>query len=187
MILNCVIASLSSFYMTIGVRMICIQVNNNHIVRKLELENSLGALIFLASKSQERIAEIAIKKQLGLTPSQWKIILALNMMNGLTQKDLAEKIYIDGSTLVPVIDKMEKNGWVERKLDSKDRRINRVFLTKKSESTVNSITLIIMQLRKIIYKGISESEIDRVKKTLKNIIENSDKAFNEVKSVPDKT
>ena len=161
--------------------------NYSSIMRKLKLENSLGALIFLASKSQERIAEITIKKQLGLTPSQWKIILALNMMEGLTQKELAEKIYIDGSTLVPVIDKMEKNGWVERKLDSKDRRINRVFLTKKSESTVNSITLIILQLRKVIYGGISESEIDKVKKTLKSIIENSDKAFNAVKSATDKT
>lgn len=166
--------------------MICIQVNGTLIMRKLDLENSLGALIFLASKSQERTAEVLIKKQLGLTPSQWKIILALNMSNGLTQRDLAEKIYIDGSTLVPVIDKMEQNGWVERKPDSSDRRINRIFLTKKSESAVNSITLIIIQLRKIIYKGLSENEIKIVKNTLKNIIENSDKAFVEIKSSQDK-
>lgn len=161
--------------------MICIPVNVKRIVRKTDLENSLGALIFLASKSQERIAEVTIKKQLELTPSQWKIILALNMADGLTQKDLAEKIYIDGSTLVPVIDKMEQNGLVERKPDSKDRRINRVFLTKKSESTIESITLIIAQLRKIIYRGVSESEIDMVRKTLKKIIENSDKALIEIK------
>ena len=122
-------------------------------MRKLNLENSTGLLIFLASKSQERLADISIKKQLGLTPAQWRVILALSITDGLTQKDLAEKIYLDGSTLVPVIDKMEQNGMVERKVDSKDRRVNRVFLTKQSEATVDSIVSIVLQLRKTIFNG----------------------------------
>lgn len=145
-------------------------------MRKLDVENSPGALIFLASKSQERLAETEMKKQLGLTPSQWKIILALSMTDGLTQKEIADRIYVDGSTLVPIIDKMEENGLVERKSDSKDRRINRIFLTKKSESTVNSIVETILQLRKIIYRGISENDLDLVKTTLKTIIKNSENA-----------
>jgi len=162
--------------------MICIPVNAMSIMRKLDLNDSIGMLIALASKSQERLAEVEMKRQLGLTPAQWKVILVLNMTDGLTQKELAEKIYIDGSTLVPVIDKMEQNGLVERKVDSKDRRINRIFLTKKSESTIDSITLIILQLRKIIYNGISENEINLVKNILKNIIKNSDTAIIEIKS-----
>ena len=145
-------------------------------MRKLDVENSPGAMIFLASKSQERLAEVEMKKQLGLTPSQWKIILALSMTDGLTQKEIADRIYVDGSTLVPIIDKMEENGLVERKSDSKDRRINRIFLTKKSESTVNSIVETILQLRKTIYRGISENDLDLVKTTLKTIIKNSENA-----------
>jgi MarR family transcriptional regulator for hemolysin len=161
--------------------MICIPVNIMNIVRKLDLTDSIGMLIALASKSQEKLAEVEMKRKLGLTPAQWKVILALNMSDGLTQRDLAEKIYIDGSTLVPVIDKMEQIGLVERKTDSKDRRLNRIFLTKKSESTINSITLIILQLRKIIYSGISENEINLSKTMLKNIIKNSDAAIDEIK------
>ena len=167
--------------------MICIQMNIVTSMRKLDLENSPGALIFLASKSQERLAEIAIKKQLGLTPAQWKIILALSITDGLTQKELADKIYIDSSTIVPVIDKMEQNGLVERKSDSQDRRINRIFLTKKSESTVDSIILTVLQLRKMIYHGISESELDLARITLRTIIKNSDTAISEIKSSPDKS
>ena len=167
--------------------MICIPVNIILIMRKLDLNDSIGMLIALASKSQERLAELEMKKQLGLTSAHWKVILALNVSDGLTQKELADKIYIDSSTLVPVIDKMEQNGLVERKADSKDRRINRIFLTKKSESTINSITLIILQLRKMIYSGISASEIDLVKKTLKTIIKNSDATTNEIKSSRDKS
>lgn len=151
-------------------------------MRKLDISDSIGVLIFLAAKSQERLAELEMKKQLGLTPAHWKIILALNITDGLTQKELAEKIYVDGSTLVPVLDKMEKNGLVERRADAKDRRINRIFLTKKSESTVDSIILIVLQLRKMMYKGISEKEINLARKILTTMIKNSDTEINELKS-----
>ncbi|MGA9229208.1 MAG: MarR family transcriptional regulator, partial [Nitrosotalea sp.] len=102
--------------------------------------------------------------------------------DGLTQKELADKIYVDGSTLVPVIDKMEKNGLVERRADPKDRRMNRVFLTKKSESTVDSIILIVLQLRKMLFRGISADQLDSTKKILATMIQNSDAMINELKS-----
>ncbi|HEX5359122.1 MAG TPA: MarR family transcriptional regulator [Candidatus Nitrosotalea sp.] len=156
-------------------------------MRKLDLSESIGTLIALAAKSQERLAEIEMKKQLGLTPAQWKVILVLNIADGLSQKEIAEKINIDASTLVPVIDKMEQGGLVERKADSKDRRNNRIFLTKKSESTVDSIIMIILQLRKIIYNGVSEDEISATRNVLKTLIKNSDSASNQIKSVSGKT
>ena len=150
-------------------------------MRKLDLSESVGTLIALAAKSQERLAEIEMRKQLGLTPAQWKVILVLNIMDGLTQKEIAEKINIDGSTLVPVIDKMEQAGLVERRADPKDRRNNRIYLTKKSESTVDSIIAIILQLRKIIYHGISEDEINATRNVLKLLIKNSDGASSQIK------
>ena len=150
-------------------------------MRKLDLSESIGALIALATKSQERLAEIEMKKQLGLTPAQWKVILVLNIMDGLTQKEIAEKINIDGSTLVPVIDKMEQSGLVERRTDSKDRRNNRIYLTKKSESTVDSIITIVLQLRKIIYSGITDDQINTTRNVLKILIKNSDDASSQIK------
>ena len=165
--------------------MICIPVNDMTSMRKLDLESSPGVFIFLASKSMERLAEVAMKKQLGLTPAQWKITLALSITDGLTQKELADKIYIDSSTLVPIIDKMVENGLVERKSDSKDRRLNRIFLTKKSESTVDSIIMIVLQLRKMIYHGMSETQLGQVTSILKTIIQNSETALSDIKSSPD--
>jgi MarR family transcriptional regulator for hemolysin len=151
-------------------------------MRKLDISNSLGVSVFLAAKSQERLAELEMKKQLGLTPSQWKIILALSLTDGLTQKELADKIYVDGSTLVPILDKMEQNGLIERKADTNDRRINRIFLTPKSESTVDSIILIVLQLRKMMYKGVSEEEMNSARKVLDAITKNSDELISNSKS-----
>lgn len=162
--------------------MICIPVDVIHNMRKLDISSSLGVSVFLASKSQERLAELEMKKQLGLTPSQWKIILALSLTDGLTQKELADKIYVDGSTLVPILDKMEQNGLIERKADSNDRRINRIFLTSKAESTVDSIILIVLQLRKMMYRGVSEEEMNSARKVLDTITKNSDELINAFKT-----
>lgn len=151
-------------------------------MRKLDLKDSIGTLIFLTSKSMENAAECEIKSKLGLTSSQWKVILALNSFDGLSQRELADKIYVDGSTLVPVIDKMEKNGLLERKPDPKDRRHNRVYLTKKSESVVDSIIEIVLQLRKTLYKGLSKDDLESMRPKLKRIIGNADKFLDKSKS-----
>ncbi|MDE1872604.1 MAG: MarR family transcriptional regulator [Thaumarchaeota archaeon] len=151
-------------------------------MRKLDLKDSIGTLIFLTSKSLESAAECEIKNKLGLTSSQWKIILALNSFDGLSQRELADRIYVDGSTLVPVIDKMEENGLLERKPDPKDRRHNRLYLTKKSESVVDSIVEIILQLRKTLYKGLSKDDLESMRPKLKKIIENADKFISKSKS-----
>lgn len=144
-------------------------------MRKLDIKESIGTLILLASKTIERAAEYEIKNKLGLTSSQWKVILALNLFDGLSQRELADKIYVDSSTLVPIIDKMETIGLIERRSDPKDRRHNRLFLTKKSESTVDSIIKIIIQLRKDLYKGISHDDQESMRLHLKRIIENANK------------
>jgi len=147
-------------------------------MRKIDLETTLGTTIFLTAKSLERASEYRIKEKLGLTPSQWKIILTLSFFNGISQKELAGKIYVDASTLVPVIDKMEIGGLVERKPDPNDRRNNLVFLTKKSESAVDSIIKILLQLIKEFYKGISQKEQDNIQILLKKIMDNADNTLN---------
>ncbi|MFZ1075962.1 MAG: MarR family transcriptional regulator [Nitrosotalea sp.] len=151
-------------------------------MRKLDLNDSIGTLIFLTSKSMEGVTEYEIKSKLGLTSSQWKVILALNLFDGLSQRELADKIYVDGSTLVPVIDKMEKNGLLERKPDPKDRRNNRLYLTKKSESIVDSIIEIVLQLRKMLYKGLSKDDLELMRPRLKKIVDNADKFLSASKS-----
>jgi len=67
---------------------------------------------------------------------------------------------------------------VERKPDENDRRNNLIFLTKKSQSVVDSIIEIILQLRKEFYKGISQKEQDNLQTVLRKIIDNSEKTLN---------
>ncbi len=147
-------------------------------MRKLDLNESLGMALILTTKSLEKLADLKMKSELGLTSSQWKIILALNFNDGVTQKELASKIYSDGSTLVPIIDKMVENGLIERRPDPEDRRNNRIYLTKKAESTIDSIISSVLEIRKISYKGVTDNELKTVRQVLNKIIANAENAIN---------
>jgi len=147
------------------------------IMKKIDFENSLGLAIKNASKSLERAVDAELRGQYGLSGGQWKVILSLSIKNGLSQKDLAERIFVDSTTLVPIIDAMEKKGLVERRTDPKDRRNNNVFLTAKSESFVDSIIDIVLRMRKIFFKNISENDLEFTKNILKKITVNADSYF----------
>ena len=87
---------------------------------------------------------------------------------------IAERIFVDSTTLVPIIDGMEKKGLVERRTDSKDRRNNNVFLTATSEPFVDPIIEIILRMRKIFFKNILEDDLEFTRNTLKKITANAD-------------
>ena len=68
-------------------------------------------------------------RDMGLTRAQWLVLTRLYRRPGQSQTELSEMLEIDRASAGRMIDRMEKNGWVERRPDSGDRRINRLHLT----------------------------------------------------------
>lgn len=146
----------------------------NNKLRQLDYKNSVGFLSRSASKLLEKALDAELLRAYGLSSAQWKVIGALAFRNGLSQKELADFLELDSSSLVPVIDRLEENQFVTRKPDPKDRRNNRIFITKKSESSINSIVSAIFKLRKAAYKDISLRDIEITKKVLRKVVENTE-------------
>jgi len=68
-------------------------------------------------------------RDIGLTRAQWLVLTRLYRRPGASQTELADMLEIDRASAGRMIDRMQKNGWVERRADSGDRRINRLYLT----------------------------------------------------------
>ena len=68
-------------------------------------------------------------RDIGLTRAQWLVLTRLYRKPGSSQTELADMLEIDRASAGRMIDRMEKNGWVERRPDNGDRRINRLHLT----------------------------------------------------------
>src|SRR5262249_7842673 len=71
-------------------------------------------------------------RAMGLTRGQWLVLTRLYRRPGASQTELADMLEIDRASAGRMVDRMEKNGWLERRPDAGDRRINRLHLTKEA-------------------------------------------------------
>ena len=69
----------------------------------------------------------------GLTRAQWVIIARLHRRPGLSQSEVADLLEIEKATAGRLIDRMEGKGWIERRADPLDRRVNRLHLTTEAK------------------------------------------------------
>lgn len=144
---------------------------------KYDFENSVGFIVNNTAKSFQRSLDIELRRNVGVTLNQWRVVGALVLKSGLTQKEIADKMGIEGATLVPVIDKMEKGGLLKRKIDLTDRRANRIYLTTKADSLWESMTECALKIRKSSTKNISDVDIQITLDTLRKISKNLATSF----------
>ncbi len=84
-------------------------------------------------------------------PAQTFCIKALSTHDGITQRDLAEMLHIARPTATVMLQKMEKAGLVERRVDEKDQRYTRIYLTERGWALHDEVHVI---LDEIVSTGI---------------------------------
>ena len=69
----------------------------------------------------------------GITRGQWLVLTRLHRMPGASHSELAELMEVEKATAGRMIDRLVANGWVERRVQTDDRRVKRVYLTPEAE------------------------------------------------------
>jgi len=73
-------------------------------------------------------------EELGLTYPQYAALVALNEESDQTVSQLGEKLFLESSTLTPLLKRLEVAGYVTRRRDSRDERQVRVGLTAQGRA-----------------------------------------------------
>jgi MarR family transcriptional regulator, transcriptional regulator for hemolysin len=68
-------------------------------------------------------------RQFGISRAQWGVLCRLDRSEGLKQSELAELLDLQPISLTRLLDRLAKNGFIERRPDPNDRRANRLYLT----------------------------------------------------------
>jgi DNA-binding MarR family transcriptional regulator len=74
-----------------------------------------------------------------LTLPQFDILATLGRDEGITQQELAQRLLVTKGNVCGMIDRMEGNGWVERRADPQDRRANRLLLTRRGRALLAKV------------------------------------------------
>jgi DNA-binding MarR family transcriptional regulator len=109
-----------------------------------------------ANALQERI------KPLGLSTGVFPIMIHLWERDGLTQKELVERVGIEQATMANTLARMERDGLVCRRRDPKDGRIRHTWLTESGRALKDPTLAIAMAQNKSALAGLSNSEREQI-------------------------
>ncbi len=113
----------------------------------LTLENQLCFAVYDAGSQFTKLYTKALD-DFGLTYPQYLALLALWEKDGLTLKELGERLNLGTGTLTPMIKRMENSGWVKRERSTVDeRKVSITLLPKAVEQKEKIVQKIAAELK----------------------------------------
>lgn len=132
---------------------------------------SAGHLVRDAHRMFQQVLERRIAP-FGVTRGQWYFLRALWVEDGLSQRELSDRVGMMEPTTVIALQSMEKAGLVRRERSARDKRKAHVWLTPKAQKLKHALLpvarLITMQSR----DGVGKREFARFRDTIKRMTEN---------------
>lgn len=126
---------------------------------------------------QLRLAQIAIFRDfaatfgdLSITPGLFGVLVVIEANPGLKQTELARAANLDRSTVVSVIDNLERRGLVERRSAAADRRSNALQLTAQGAALLTKLKRLVAQHEKRVARHLSEGEQATLVRLLRKIL-----------------
>jgi DNA-binding MarR family transcriptional regulator len=92
----------------------------------------IGVLISDVARLMRTVFDRRVRK-IGLTRAQWLVLTRLYRRPGASQSELAEMMEVEKASAGRMIDRLEAKGWVTRRAQAGDRRVNRIYLTPEAE------------------------------------------------------
>jgi DNA-binding MarR family transcriptional regulator len=114
--------------------------------------------IYMKSK---KIAEESIKP-LGVTWPQYGALTQLMMGDGITQRELSDRMEADPTTTMVVCDSLQRKGWLERVKDPSDRRVNRLMLTEAGKEVFSRAYPLMAEGYGMWMEAITPKEIEQI-------------------------
>jgi MarR family transcriptional regulator for hemolysin len=134
-------------------------------VLEYDFENSVGFWVCQASHALQRAFNEELAPQ-GVTFRQAQILGCLALEGKLSQTDLADRMRIEPPTLVGILDRMERDGWIKRGGDKTDRRRKLVEVLPAAKPVWIKIVAVAKQVRARATRGMTQAQLGQLKKLL---------------------
>jgi DNA-binding MarR family transcriptional regulator len=137
--------------------------------------NRMDSAAYLASQLAKGFARSLHQRAagLGFLPGQFPILLELWSEDGLTQKQLLERVDIEQATMANTLSRMERDGLVERRPHPSDKRAQLVFLTEKATMMQSEAVRAAMAADQDLFRGFRTFERELLLEYIRRILDNA--------------
>lgn len=132
----------------------------------LTRSSQLGPLMIAVAQSWRRVLSQALVCE-GLSDATALPLSVLQRAgDGMRQNELAEKLGLEGTSVVRILDSLERDGYVRRQEDDRDRRAKRIFLTAKGRILAKRTEKVLAVLRTDLLQDIDVQDIAATERVL---------------------
>ena len=129
------------------------------------LDKSLGFTVSRTARSIKRALDAKLAEY-NLTASQYVVMSRLFEEEGIKHNELGVRLNMDNPTITGIVDRMERDGLLQRRRDKSDRRVVRLYLTDVGKELIQEIEHFARETDEEAWSGISATQR---KETLKNL------------------
>lgn len=112
------------------------------------------------SRSVKKQLNTGLKKH-NLYMSQWSILFCLNKFGVMTQTELWTYLHVEAPTITRTLEKMEKQGWIIRKLGD-DKRERIIEMTEDAEATFSTFIKDVANIEGTLLDDFSDGEKEQL-------------------------
>ncbi|GAB6179745.1 MarR family transcriptional regulator [Desulfotomaculum defluvii] len=105
-----------------------------------------------------------------ITPTQYFLLKLMALQNTCKAADIAHVLDISPSAATTILDRLYKNGWIEKNRSEKDRRIVWLTLTDNGRKILSEIEVKRIQLLVKQFESLREDELDTVCEIFKKLL-----------------
>ena len=113
---------------------------------------------------------------MGLSQAKWRTLMHLSLSeDALTQAEIAGRLGVEEPTVVNLLHRLEKEGWITRNSSPHDRRCNMVLLGRRAQRVIAQINATADKLRHELLAGVPQADLQTCMRVLARVRERAEK------------
>lgn len=144
-------------------------------------DNSIGYLARIVFRSFSRLLERGTLTH-DVSAGQWRFLRQLWREDGITQRELSERVGMREPTTVVALKGLEKAGFITRKKTDEDRRKTYIYLTPHARKLELVLAPMNAEIHEIATRGMTDEEVGQLQLLMRRVIAN---LADEARQLPD--
>ena len=143
----------------------------------LKLSNQLCFPLYVSTRATSKYYR-RFMDEMGLTYTQYLVMLVIWEQKQINLKTLGEQLYLDSGTLTPVLKRLEEKGYITRNRSSSDERNLMICVTAEGEALKDPVLEIYHRME--AWRPLSPEKSQKLVELLNEAVSNYEDKFLEM-------
>lgn len=147
-----------------------------------KIKKAISLMLVLSHRHKNYLESRLAANGLDIYPAQHRILVNIDLMPGIGQKELAKVLQVSPATITISVKKLIKAGYITKNNSDADNRRNVLAITEKGKEIVDKSAAIFDSIDNEIFEGFSDEEMDTMIHYFERVLANIDRVYPQGKS-----